>query len=347
MLPDAVLARIRDDMLDWRGTGFSILETSQWDTGLVETFQQVEADLRALLAVPNEFAVLFLHGGASNQFAMVPMNLLRGGTATYLHTGMWSGKAIADARRLGQVHIAASTARHGFRRAPRPDEVCWDDRASYAHYTPLETAHGVQFGFLPQAGELPLVADASSALFAVPLDISRFGLVYASTQKNIGVVGMTLVLLRRDLIGHAALRTPAAFDYAVHERTSSRFTTPPVFCWYVTGLMLDWIKQQGGVEEVFRSCRHRAETVYAALDRSGFYTTPVEPSSRAVTSVSFALADSALTDAFVADAAKTGLHGLRGHPSVGGLRASLYVGMPDQGAHALAEFLADFEARHG
>ncbi len=348
MLPDQVLAEIHHDLPDWRGTGFSVLETSQWDPGLLDMFDKVEADLRALLAVPDDYAVFFLHGGASNQFAMVPMNLLLpGGTATYLHTGMWSGKAITEARRYGDVRVGASTAEGGFRRAPSPAEVELDERAAYLHYTPSETGHGVQFDFVPESADVPLVTDASSALFTTHIDVGRFGVVYASTQKNIGVVGMTLVLVRRDLIGRADPRTPTTFDYAVHQRTSSRFTTPPVFCWYVTGLMVAWMSDQGGVDGLCRASKHRADIVYSTLDRSNFYDTLVERDSRATSSIPFRLADDDLTDTFLADAAKAGLHGLRGHASVGGLRACLFVGMPERGAVALAEFLADFEARYG
>lgn len=348
MLPDDVLTRINTELFDWRGTGFSILEVSQWDATLVEMFDQVEAGIRELLDVPEGYAVLFLHGGASNQFAMVPLNLVCGRQRVdYLHTGLWSGKAIQDARRYAEVNVAASTAYEGFRRAPQPHEISLAEGSAYVHYTPLETAHGVQFPYVPDTAGRPLVADASSALLATPLDVSRYDLMYASTQKNLGVVGMTLVIIRRELIGYADPRTPTTFDYAVHDRTSSRFTTPPVFAWYVAGLMVDWVRRQGGVAEVQRACRRRADTLYRVLDASDFYSTPVSVESRSSCSVPFHLAEPTLTDTFVQLANKSGLHALRGHPAAGGLRASMYVGMPDAGAQALADFLREFERTHG
>lgn len=347
-LPDQVRRRIRADLEDWRGTGLSVLEASQWDPLLLDLFESVEANLRELLAVPDEYAVFFLHGGASNQFAMIPMNLLRGGDRVdYLHTGLWSGKATDEARRYAQVNVAASTAGSRFRRAPRPDEIRLDDRAAYVHYTPVETAHGVQFDYVPHTGAVPLVADATAALLAAPLDISRFGAVYASAQKNLGIVGMTLVIVRRDLIGQVLPFTPTTFDYAVHQRTSSRFTTPPAFPWYVTGLMLDWVREQGGAVAMIARCRRRAEVVYAAVDNSSLFTAPVDPPSRASTNAVFTLADPALTERFLSEADKEGLYGLAGHSAVGGVRASMYLGMPEDGAHALASFLAEFERRYG
>ena len=348
MLPDEVLRQIQVDLQDWRGSGFSLLEASQWDADLLEMLGHVEADLRLLLGVTDDYAVMFLHGGASNQFAMVPMNLLRGRkSADYVNTGMWSGKAIHDARRYAEVNVVASSAEAGFSRVPKQSELDLDARAAYLHYTPLETAHGLQFTYVPETGDVPLVADASSALFAVPIDVSKFGAIYASAQKNLGIVGMTLVIVRRDLIGHADLRTPTTFDYAVQERTGSRFTTPPVFAWYVAGLMLDWMRRQGGAAAVSVACRRRAELVYAALDASEFYATSVEADSRAVCSLPFRLADPTRTESFLVEAEKAGLHALCGHPSVGGFRASMYVGMPEAGAQALVEFLGEFERRYG
>lgn len=348
MLPDEVRRRIREDLADWRGTGSSVLELSQWDPRLLEMLEQVERDVRKLFDVADEHAVLFLHGGASNQFAMVPMNLLRGrDRADYLHTGLWSGKAMHEARRYATVNVASSSAELRFERVPTQDELRLDEAAAYVHYTPVETAQGVQFDYVPQTGDIPLVADASSALFATPLDIGRFAVVYASAQKNLGVVGMTLVIVRRDLIGAAAPCTPTTFDYAVHERTGSRFTTPPIFPWYATGLMLDWVRDQGGAAEVMKQCRRRAEVLYAAIDTSGLFIAPVEPASRAYTNVVFHLADPALTDVFLAEAEKVGLYALQGHSAVGGLRASMYLGMPEEGAYALADFLKEFEQRYG
>ena len=348
MLPEEVRAQISEGLQDWHGTGRSVLETSQWDPRLLDMFERVEADLRDLLEVPDDYTVLFLHGGASNQFSMIPMNLLRGrDRADYLHTGMWSGKAIDDASRYTSVNVAATTAEVGFARRPRADELDLDPRAAYVHYTPVETADGVQYDYVPDAGIVPLVADATAALLATPLDIRRHGAVYASTQKNLGVVGMTVVIVRNDLIGQALPGTPTTFDYAVHRRTASRFTTPPTFAWYVTGLVLQWVRSHGGVPAAIERSRARAEIVYSAIDASAMFTAPVEPTARAWTNAVFALNDPALTETFVEEAEKAGLHDLRGHSRVGGLRASLYIGMPTAGAHALADFLTDFENRHG
>lgn len=347
-LPEEVRRQIREDLGDWHGTGISVLEASQWDPRLLELFQQVEADLRELLAVPDEYAVFFLHGGASNQFAMIPMNLLRGrDRADYLHTGLWSGKAAEEARRYATVNVAGSGTGSGFRRVPAQDELRLDEHAAYVHYTPVETVHGVQFDYVPETGDVPLVADATAALLATPVDISRYGAVYASAQKNLGVVGMTLVIVRRGLIGDAAPFTPTTFDYAVHLRTGSRFTTPPAFPWYVTGLMLDWVRDQGGVAEVVKRGRRRAEVVYSAIDASGMFTAPVEDRTRAWTNAVFQLADPTMTSMFLDAAESEGLYGLQGHSAVGGVRASMYLGMPEEGAHALAGFLRDFERRHG
>lgn len=348
VLPDEVRARIREDLQDWRGTGRSILETSQWDPRLLQMFEQVEADLRELLAIPEDYTVLFLHGGASHQFSMVPMNLLRGrDRVDYLHTGMWSGKAIDDAGRYASVNLAATTADGGFGRTPAQDELHLDPRAAYVHYTPVETADGVQFDYVPDTGEVPLVADATAALLATPLDISSHAAVYASAQKNLGVVGMTVVAVRTELIGQPLPGTPTTFDYAVHQRTSSRFTTPPIFAWYVMGLVLDWVRDHGGLPAAVERSQRRADIVYAAIDHSSMFSAPVEPSARAWTNVVFTLNEPALTEDFLEEAEKAGLHDLRGHSRVGGLRASLYLGMPIAGAHALADFMTDFENRHG
>lgn len=347
-LPPSVRERIREDLADWDGRGTSILEASQWNPRLLDTFAKVETDLREILTIPDDYAVLFLHGGASNQFAMVPMNLLGdGGRSDYLHTGLWSGKAVREARRYGQVNVAASTAGSEFRSAPAQSEIALDTTARYVHYTPVETAHGVQFDYPPETGNVPLVADATAALLATPLDIGSHGVVYASTQKNLGVAGMTVVIVRRDLIGQAAPFTPTTFDYAVHQRTSSRFTTPPTFAWYVTGLVLDWVRDHGGLPVMIERSRRRADVLYSTIDASGMFTAPVEPASRAWTNAVFTLSDANLTETFLKEAEEEGLFDLRGHSAVGGVRASLYLGMPEAGAHALAAFLTDFEARHG
>jgi phosphoserine aminotransferase len=348
MLPDQVLKWIRDELDDWRGTGLSIMETGQWSERLVAMCDEAEQNLRDLLSVPDGWSALFLHGGASDQFAMVPMNLLRGGgCADYLNTGTWSAKAIREARRYCRVNVVASAERLGFRRVPGQDELRLGPEAAYFHYTPGETAHGLEVPYIPETGAVPLVADCSSTLFTGPIDLSRFGLVYASGHKHLGATGLTVVLVRRDLVGGAGRRTPTTFDYAVHQRTGCRYTTPPVFAWYVAGLMLRWLREQGGLARLSARNRRKADLIYGALDSSGFYTVPVDPPCRSRTSVRFLLPDPRLDDAFVGEAQAAGLSALRGHRSVGGLRASLASGLPEAGVRALVEFLRDFETRYG
>lgn len=348
MLPSVVLERVRAELRDWSGSGFSVLEASQWDPRLVAMFEHTTSRVRHLLDVPESHRVLFMHGGASHQFAIVPMNL--GGadaTAGYVHTGLWSGKAIRDAANLIDVHVVATTADDGFTGVPRPDELHVAPRSAYLHYTPSETAQGTRFPYVPDVGDVPLVADASSSLFSEQLDLRRLGLVYASAQKALGATGLTIVIVREDLIGRARPGTPDIFDYALHERTRSRHSTPPVFALYIAGLMLDWIDARGGVPAVAAASRRRSDVVYDAIDSSALYVNPVEPSARSRVSIPFHLADPRLDEPFLTEAAEAGLHALAGHSSVGGMRASLYPGMPEGGAEALAAFMGDFADRHG
>ena len=348
LLPPEVLRQVQQDVLDWRGTGFSILEMSQWDPRLIEMFEAAEHDLRELLSVPEHYRVFFLHGGASNQFAMVPMNLLRGRrTADYVHTGLWSRKAIREARRYAEVGVAATAEPFEFSRVPRQDELRLDPSAAYAHYTVCDSAQGLEFPYIPNTGDVPLVADCSSSLFTHELPVDRHGLLYASAQKNAAATSLTIVIARDDLLGHADQRTPTTFDYGVHARTDSRFTTPPVFAWYLAGLMFAWVRAQGGVAAVAAAARRRADLLYRVLDGSGFYDSRVEPESRSPTVVPFFLADTRLEETFVKEAEEAGLEALRGHMSVGGLRAGLYAGMPTAGVEALTAFMTDFETRHG
>ncbi len=344
MLPEAVLQRAREELLDWRGTGMSVMEMSHRGKEFMSIATQAEADLREIMAIPDHYKVLFLQGGASSQFAMVPLNLLgkkRG--ADYIDTGSWSKKAIAEARRYCEVNIAGA-AQYA---VPSQEALQLNPEAAYLHYTPNETIAGVEFPYIPDAGDVPLVADMSSTILSRPLDVSRYGIIYAGAQKNIGPAGLTVVIVREDLIGEPREGTPTMFSYRVHAENASMYNTPPTYAWYLAGLVFDWIKCQGGLAAVAEQNRRKAEKLYAAIDGSDFYHNPVEPSCRSWMNVPFTLADASLDGTFLAEAKEQGLVTLKGHRSVGGMRASIYNAMPEEGVDALVAFMADFERRHG
>ncbi len=348
MLPEAVLVQARDEMLDWQGSGMCVMEMSHRGKEFMSIAEQAEADLRELLNIPANYKVLFLQGGASSQFAMVPMNLLRGGkSADYVNTGMWSKKAIAEGKRFCELNVAASSEAENFTTIPDRRDWQLNPGAAYLHYTPNETIGGLEFQDIPESGEVPLVADMSSTLLSRPLEVSRFGLIYAGAQKNIGPAGLTLVIVREDLIGEAMPGTPAMFDYKIHADNGSMYNTPPTYAWYLAGLVFQWIKGQGGLEGMAGRNRAKAEKLYAAIDNSPFYANPVDPRYRSWMNVPFTLADSELDKTFLAEAKQAGLLTLSGHRSVGGMRASIYNAMPEEGVDALIEFMADFEKRHG
>ena len=348
VLPEEVLERARDEMLDWQGSGMSVMEMSHRGKEFMSIAAQAEADLRGLLGMPDGYKVLFLQGGASSQFAMVPMNLLRGvGKADYVNTGAWSKKAIAEAKRYGSVNVAASTEADRFSRAPGQDELKLDPGAAYVHYTPNETIGGVEFPYLPETGGVPLVADMSSTILSRPLDVSKFGLIYAGAQKNVGPAGLTLVIVREDLIGETLPGTPTMFDYKVQADNESMYNTPPTYTWYLAGLVFQWLKDKGGLAGMAEINERKAGKLYAAIDASDFYANPVEPACRSWMNVPFTLADPELDSVFLAEAKEAGLTALKGHRSVGGMRASIYNAMPEAGVEALVSFMADFEARRG
>ena len=343
MLPEPVLRRAQEEMLDWHGSGMCVAEMSHRGKEFMSIAEQAEADLRALLAVPDGYKVLFLQGGASSQFAMVPMNLLRGGaSASYLNTGSWSKKAIAEARKFCEVKVAASTADEKFTRAPAQDELALSADAAYLHYTPNETIEGVEFPYVPETG-VPLVADMSSTILSRPIDVSRFGLIYAGAQKNIGPAGLTIVIVREDLIGQPIAGTPAMFDYKVHADNDSMYNTPPTYAWYLAGLVFQWLKDLGGLAGMAEINQRKAGKLYAAIDASSFYANPVEPASRSWMNVPFTLADAERDADFLAGAKSAGLLTLKGHRSVGGMRASIYNAMPEAGVDALIAYMAEFE----
>lgn len=347
-LPQAVLERAKAEMLDWRGSGVSVMEMSHRSKEFMSIASQAEADLRELLNIPDSYKVLFLQGGATSQFAMVPLNLLRGKKqADYFNTGMWSKKAIAEAKRYCQVNIAASSEEARFTTIPSPDTWQCDPQAAYLHYTPNETIGGVEFHSIPRVGDVPLVADMSSTILSRPLDISSFALIYAGAQKNIGPAGLTVVIVREDLLGETLSHTPTMFDYKIHADSGSMYNTPPTYAWYLAGLVFQWLKDQGGLEEMGKRSRRKAEMLYAAIDRSGFYKNPIDPTCRSWMNVPFTLPDEGLHKTFLERARIAGLLNLSGHRSVGGMRASIYNAIPEQGVQRLIDFMNDFAKRHG
>ncbi|MBV5310168.1 3-phosphoserine/phosphohydroxythreonine transaminase [Chromatium okenii] len=349
MLPESVLQQACDEMLDWRGSGMCVAEMSHRGKEYMSIAAEAEADLRELLNVPSNYKVLFLQGGASSQFAAVPMNLLRGGSsADYINTGSWSKKAISEAQRYcSNVNVAATTENTKFTRAPAPAEIQLSADAAYVHYTPNETIEGVEFAYIPETGDCPLVADMSSTLLSRPIDISRFGLIYAGAQKNIGPAGLTIVIVREDLIGMPIAGTPTMFDYKIHADNDSMYNTPATYAWYLAGLVFKWLKELGGLDAMAIINQRKAALLYNAIDSSSFYANPVQPTDRSWMNVPFTLANPALDDAFLKGAKAANLTTLKGHRSVGGMRASIYNAMPEAGVAALVEFMREFERTQG
>ncbi len=344
VLPEEVLNQAREEILDWRGSGMSVMEMSHRGKEFVAIAEQAETDLRELLAIPNHYKVLFLQGGASSQFAMAPMNLLRGkNKADYINTGQWSKKAIAEAKRYATVNVAASSENDHFTSAPPQSEWHLDPQAAYVHYTPNETIGGVEFQWIPDSGAIPLIADMSSTLLSRPIDVSKYGLIYAGAQKNIGPAGLTVVIVREDLIGQPLPATPTMFDYQTHAKEASLYNTPPTYAWYLAGLVFAHLKRLGGLAAMAERNRRKAEKLYAAIDTSGFYKNPVRRDSRSWMNIPFTLADAALDEPFLKGAKSAGLIALKGHRSVGGMRASIYNAMPEQGVDALIAYMADFQ----
>jgi phosphoserine aminotransferase len=348
MLPESVLKQAQEELLDWQGSGMCVAEMSHRGKEFMAIAAAAEADLRELLGVPANYKVLFLQGGASSQFAMVPMNLLRGlEGADYLNTGSWSKKAISEARRYGRINVAATTEETRFTRAPAPAELNLKPDAAYLHYTPNETIEGVEFPYVPDSKGVPLVADMSSTLLSRPIDVSRFGLIYAGAQKNIGPAGLTIVIVREDLMGQPLSGTPTMFDYKIHADNDSMYNTPPTYAWYLAGLVFKWLKDLGGLSAMAAVNDRKAALLYDAIDASGFYRNPVSPESRSWMNVPFTLATAELDDAFLKGAKAAGLTTLKGHRSVGGMRASIYNAMPEAGVAALVAYMQEFERTHG
>lgn len=341
-LPDAVLERAKAEFLDYQGQGLSVMEMSHRSKAFIDIAGRAEADLRTLLGVDDDYHVLFLQGGASMQFAMVPINLAgQGTTVDYVHTGSWGSKAIEEAKHVSRVHIAASSA-DGFTHIPHASTWRPSPDACYCHITSNETIGGVQFHDYPQT-EAPLVADMSSDFLSRPVDVKRFGLIYAGAQKNVGPAGLCVVIVRKDLCGRAPSGTPRILDYAVHAEHESMFNTPPTYTWYLAGLVFEWLRQLGGVTAIAAVNRRKASKLYAAIDASNFYSSPVAHQDRSLMNVPFTLADPALDSEFLAGADDRLLLNLKGHRSVGGMRASLYNAVSEQAVDALVDYMQVFE----
>jgi phosphoserine aminotransferase len=349
-LPLEVLEQARAELTDWRGSGMSVMEVSHRSKAFTAVAEEAESTLRSLLSIPGGYKVLFLQGGATGQFAAIPMNLTApGAVADYVNTGAWSKKAIGEAKRLQvKVNVAGDEAASNYTTAPDQGSLTLTPGAAYLHYTPNETIGGVEFAYVPQAGAgVPLVADMSSTILSRPIDVAKFGLIYAGAQKNIGPSGLCVVIVREDLLGKARSGTPSVWDYQAMAAEGSMLNTPPTFGWYIAGLVLKWVRAQGGVEAMGARNRAKAELLYRTIDESGFFRNPVAKSCRSWMNVPFTLARPELEQTFLAEAKTAGLVSLEGHRSVGGMRASIYNAMPLEGVQALVAFMKDFQRRHG
>jgi len=347
VLPQEVLARAGDEMLDWHGTGMGVMEMSHRGKDFMGIAARAEADLRELLSIPANYKVLFLPGGATLQFAAIPMNLLAGkGKADFVVTGEWSRKAAKEAQPYCDVHVAASSEDRNFTYAPA--QRAWKVRAdaAYVHYCSNETIGGVEFQWVPEAGEVPLVADASSHILSRPLDVSRFGLIYAGAQKNIGPAGLTIVIVRDDLLGHAQSGVPSVLDYKLQAEADSMLNTPATFGIYMAGLVFKWLKQLGGLAGMERRNVAKAKLIYDAIDTSSFYRSAVAIEDRSRMNIPFNLADESLVGDFLKGSEARGMVQLKGHRSVGGIRASIYNAMPIEGVRALVDYMREFEKKH-
>jgi phosphoserine aminotransferase len=348
ILPEEVLEKAASEMKDWNGSGMSVMEMSHRGKEFISIAEKAEKDLREILNVPQKYKVLFLQGGATSQFAMVPLNLLKGKkTADYINTGQWSKKAIAEAKRYCAVNIVATAESSNFTTIPPRSEWNLDPDAAYVHYTPNETIGGVEFHFIPETGDVPLVADMSSTILSRPIDVSKFGLIYAGAQKNIGPAGLTIVIIREDLIGEAMPNAPMMFSYKTHADNGSMYNTPPTFAWYIAGLVFDWIKRKGGLNAMAEINKRKAEKLYAFIDGSAAYRNPVDTQYRSWMNVPFTLKKPDLDSKFLEEAKASGLIALKGHRSVGGMRASVYNAMPEEGVDALIAYMREFEKKHG
>ncbi|WP_339669706.1 3-phosphoserine/phosphohydroxythreonine transaminase [Dasania marina] len=346
-LPESVLLQAQQELVDWQGAGLSIMEMSHRSSELVGIANKAEQDFRDLLNISDDYAVLFLQGGASTQFSAVPLNLLGDKTgADYVNTGQWSKKAIKEAQRFCDVNVVASSEDTNFTTIPALDSWQLNKDAAYLHYTPNETIGGVEFFDVPKV-DVPLVADMSSTILSRPIDVNKFGVIYAGAQKNIGPAGLTMVIVRKDLMGNASKHCPTMLDYKTAADNDSMYNTPPTYSLYLAGLVFAWLKEQGGLAAMEQLNRRKAEKLYGYIDNSGFYANPVEISSRSSMNIPFTLASADLDKAFLAEADEIGLLNLKGHRSVGGMRASIYNAVPEEAVDTLINFMKDFAQRNG
>jgi phosphoserine aminotransferase len=348
VLPLPVLEEAQRDLVALPGVGMSVMEISHRSTTFEQVLERALADMRALAGIPDEYRILLLQGGASLQFSMVPMNLLTAGAvADYVDTGSWADKAIKEARRVGQVHVIGSTREDGYSRIPEARALSFTPGAAYVHITSNNTIEGTQWRALPDVGDVPLVSDASSDIFSGPIDVRRYGLVYAGAQKNLGPSGVTVVIVREDLLARSAASLPAMLNYRVQADNGSLYNTPNTFGIYILGLTLRWLRSNGGLEAMAEVNARKAATLYAEVDRTGFYRGTAAKASRSLMNVTFRLPDETLEKTFDREATAAGLDGLKGHRSVGGMRASIYNAFPEEGVAALVEFMREFERTRG
>ena len=347
MLPKDVLLKIQSELIEYEKSKASVMEISHRGVDFMEAAEKSENDFRELLDIPNNYRVLFLQGGASAQFSMVPINLLRGGSkANYANTGHWSVKAIAEAKRYCNVNICTDGTDNNFTDIEEFENWSIDEEASYLHYTPNETIAGLEFDYIPEV-EMPIAADMSSTILSRPIDVSKYGVIYAGAQKNIGPSGLTIVIVREDLIGDVVKGQPKLFDYSTQANNDSMFNTPATFPWYAAGRVFEWLKEQGGLKAMQKINKTKAEALYKAIDNSDFYSNPVSIKYRSWMNVPFLLADENLNSKFLEQSKDAGLLALKGHRSVGGMRASIYNAMPQEGVDALISFMNDFEKDFG
>jgi phosphoserine aminotransferase len=348
VLPVPVLEKAQSELMALPGVGMSILEISHRSNVFEDVMARAEAGIRKLADVPANYRVLFLQGGASLQFAMVPMNLLSPeGTADYVITGVWATKAAEEAKKIGKVHIAATTKAEQFARVPRAEEIVHTSGAAYVHMTSNNTIYGTEWKDLPDVGDVPLVSDTSSDMFSRPIEVSKHALIYAGAQKNMGPAGVTVVIIREDLLSRSPASLPATLSYAVQAENGSMYNTPPVFAIYMLSLVIQWLIDQGGLEAIAKINQRKAAKLYAEIDRTGFYRGTAQKDSRSLMNVTFRLPSEDLEKQFVKEAEADGLDGLKGHRSVGGIRASIYNAFPEAGVDALTKFMRDFERRNG
>ncbi len=350
-MPTEVLLRAQEEMLDWQGRGVSVMEMSHRSQDYMAIAAKAEAKLRSLMAIPDNYKVLFLQGGASLQFSAVPLNLLNGGRADYLTTGTWSAKAIKEAQRfaklgLGEINQVATGKEDNFTDVPALSDWQLSDAAAYFHYCANETIHGLQI-FEPPKVAAPLVVDMSSCILSHPIDVSKFGMIYAGAQKNIGPAGLVIIIVREDLLGQASEWCPLLLNYEHQTEKESMSNTPATYSWYLAGLVFDWLEAQGGVEAIGKINQQKADLLYEAIDNSSFYNNPVAPKYRSIMNVPFTLKDSSLDKVFLAESEKAGLLSLKGHRDVGGMRASIYNAVPLEWVQQLVDFMQAFEKQHG